>query len=183
VGGERAHVYGPLRRRRQALAILDSLRIRPAPYVTRLHAARFPALAGWHTRVSGPQHEGGCLQRQRTSWASTVPFTDAANQLPPHRMIGALPPGGIIMAVVQWRECRALAGIRALAPPLRLGQATRMQFPGPRGDELPLYRLRGRFPGRYHLDLWVFYGRRHPTAAQRAAAQRELSGVRWPAWL
>jgi hypothetical protein len=42
---------------------------------------------------------------------------------------------------------------------------------------------RGRFAGRYDLDVWVFYGRRHPTKAQLAAAQRMLSGVRWPAWL
>jgi hypothetical protein len=178
-----AHVYGPLARRRQALAILDSLRIRPAPFSTRLRAAQFPARPGWRTRVSGPQHEGGCLQRQRTSWASTVPFTDAASNLPPHRMVAALPPDGIILAVMQWRECRAVRGLRALAPPVSLAHADRMGFEGPRGDELPLYRVLGRFPGRYNLDLWVFYGRRHPTAAQRAAAQRELSGVRWPAWL
>jgi hypothetical protein len=98
-------------------------------------------------------------------------------------MIAALPSGGIIMAVVQWRECRIVRGLRALRPPLSLARAVRMQFPGPRGDELPLYRIRGRFPGRYNVDLWLFYGRRHPTASQRAAAQRELSGVRWPATL
>jgi hypothetical protein len=177
-----AHVYGPPRRRREALAILDSLRIRPAPFSTRLHAAHFPVRPGWRTRVSGPQHDGGCLYRQRTSWAATVPFTDAASNLPPHTMIDALPPDGIIMAVMQWVECRRLP-IRALRPPLRLDDATRMQFPGPRGDELPLYRIRGRFSGRYNVDLWVFYGRRHPTRAQRVAAQRELSAVRWPAGL
>ena len=93
------YVYGPPARRREALAILDSLRIRPAPFHDRLHAAHFPRASGW------------------------------------------------------------------------------------RDDELPLYRILGRFAGRYHLDLWVFYGRRHPSAAQRAAAQRELGGVRWPAWL
>jgi hypothetical protein len=178
-----AHVYGPLRRRRQALAILDSLRIRPAPFTGALHGARFPARPGWRTRVSGPQHEGGCLQRQRTSWASTVPFTDGPAQLPPHSMIEALPPDGVVMAVVQWVECRRLEGLRALAPPLGVARAVRMQFPGPRGDELPLYRIRGRFPGRYNVDVWLFFGRRRPTAAQRAAAQRELSGVRWPASL
>jgi hypothetical protein len=176
-----AHVYGPLRRRREALAILDSLRIRPAPFSSRLHAARFAPAAGWRTRVSGPQHEGGCLRHQRTSWASTVPFRDGASNLPPHRMIEALPPDGIIIAAVQWVECRRVEGLRVLRPPLRFDHAVRMQFPGPRGDKLPLLRVRGRFPGRYNVDLWVFYGRRHPTRAQRVAAQRELSAVRWPA--
>ena len=66
---------------------------------------------------------------------------------------------------------------------MSLDDAKRSQFPGPRGDELPLYSVLGRFAGRYSLDLWVFYGRRHPTAAQRTVAQRELSGVRWPARL
>ena len=177
-----AHVYGPPARRREALAILDSLRIRPAPFVARLHAARFRATAGWHVRVSGPSHESPCL-RQRISWASTVPFTDGARQLPPHTMIEALPPDGIIIAVTQWTECKSLRGMRALAPPLRVGRAVRMQFPGPRGDERPLYRIIGRFPGRYYVDVWIFLGRHNPTAAQRARAQRELAGVRWPAGL
>jgi hypothetical protein len=34
-----AHVYGPPKRRREALAILDSLRVRPAPFHARLNAA------------------------------------------------------------------------------------------------------------------------------------------------
>jgi hypothetical protein len=178
-----AHVYGPANRRREALAILDSLRVRPAPFAMRLRAARFPARPGWRTRVSGPSHEGGCLQRQRTSWASTVPFTDGPSELPPHSMIEALPPDGVIMAVTQWRECRIVRGLRELRPPLRLNRAVRMGFPGPRGDKLPLYRVLGRFPGRYNVDLWVFFGRHTPTAAQRAAARRELAGVRWPARL
>lgn len=178
-----AHVYGPVRRRREALAILDSLRIRPAPFSSRLHAAHFRAQAGWRTRVSGPAHEDRCLHQQRTSWASTVPFTDGASELPPHSMIEALPPGGIIMAVMQWSECRQVKGLRALRPPLRLDRAVRMHFPGPRGDELPLYRVTGRFPGRYNVDLWLFFGRRHPTAAQWAAARRELATVRWPSRL
>jgi hypothetical protein len=178
-----AHVYGPPRRRREALAILDSLRVRPAPFDERLHAASFSAAAGWRTRVSRPSQEGSC-SRQRVSWASTVPFSDPPRELPPHDMIAALPPDGIVIAVAQYTNCRrALRGIKALSPPLRLEGATRSGFPGPRGDELPLYRVLGRFAGRYYVDLWVFFGRREPIVAQRAKAQRELSGVRWPAWL
>jgi hypothetical protein len=179
-----AHVYGPPARRREALAILDSLRVRPAPFQTRLHAAHFPRAPGWRTRVSGPAADVPACGRQRISWASTVPFSDGPRQLPPHNMIAALPPDGIIMAVTQYVDtCRRLRGIPALRPPLDLADATRSGFPGPRGDELPLYCIFGRFAGRYDLDLWVFYGRRHPTPAQRAAAQRELTGVRWEAWL
>jgi hypothetical protein len=179
-----AHVYGPPTRRRQALAILDSLQIRPAPFATKLDAARFPAARGWRTRVSITPPESPCAQ-QRISWAATVAFADAGNDLPPHKMIERLPPDGIIMAAVQYRDdCRRpLRGIPALRPPLNLAGATRSQFPGSRGDELPLYRVIGRFAGRYQVDVWIFFGRRHPTGAQRARAQRELGGVRWPAWL
>jgi hypothetical protein len=178
-----AHVYGPPQRRREALAILDSLRVRPAPFHGRLHAAHFPSATGWR-RISAPSKENPACLTQRVSWASTVPFADSPTSLPPSRMIAGLPADGIVMAVVQHVDrCRRLRGIHALRPPLDLADATRSGFPGPRGDELALYRILGRFAGRYNLDLWVFYGRRHPTAAQRAAAQREPSGVRWPAWL
>jgi hypothetical protein len=179
-----AHVYGPPARRRQALAILDSLRVRPAPFDTRLHAAHFPAAPGWRTRISGPSDENPSCLRQRVSWASTVPFRDGPMQLPANRMIQSLPPDGIIIAAAQYVDrCRRLRGIPALRPPLSLDRAKRSGFPGPRGDELPLYRILGRFAGRYNFDVWVFYGRHTPTAAQRAAAQRELGGVRWSAWL
>ncbi|MDX6679932.1 MAG: hypothetical protein QOE31_3984 [Solirubrobacteraceae bacterium] len=178
-----AHVYGPPRRRREALAILDSLRVRPAPFDARIHAARFPAAAGWRTRVSRPGPRGSCV-RQRASWASTVPFSDPPLQLPPHDMVASMKVDDVVIAALQYTQCRrALPGMRALRPPLRLEHATRSQFPGPRGDELALYRLLGRFAGRYYLDVWVFYGRPHPTAAQRRAAQRELARVRWPASL
>ena len=49
-----AHVYGPPARRREALAILDSLRVRPAPFRARLHAAHFPQAPRWRTRISEP---------------------------------------------------------------------------------------------------------------------------------
>jgi hypothetical protein len=179
-----AHVYGPPARRREALAILDSLRVRSAPFHQRLHAAHFPRAPGWRTRVSEAATDVPSCGKQRVSWASTVPFLDGPRQLPPNRMIQALPPDGIIIALTLYTDtCARLRGIPALRPPLNLSRATRSGFPGPRGDDLPLYRILGRFPGHYNLDLWVFYGRRHPTKAQRAAAQRELSGVRWPAWL
>jgi hypothetical protein len=181
--GFQAHVYGPASRRREALAILDSLRVRRVPFDARIDAARFRPAAGWRSRVSAPSHEGSC-GRQRVSWASTVPFRDPPRQLPPHAMVESMAPDDIVVAAVQYTDCRrALPGLRALRPPLRLDAATRSQFPGPRGNELALYRLAGRFAGRYYLDVWVFYGRRDPTAAQRSAAQRQLTRVRWPAGL
>jgi hypothetical protein len=145
----------------------DGYRVRgsapAAAFETHLHAAHFPQAPGWRTRISGPSSDNPSCGRQRVSWASTVPFTDGPMQLPPHRMIQSLPPDGIIMAVTQYVDrCRHLRGIPVLRPPLSLADAKRSQFPGPRGDELPLYSVLGSFAGRYSLDLWVFYGRRHP---------------------
>src|SRR5882724_10667759 len=118
-------------------------------WATMAHAAHFPAAPGWHTRVSGPSHEMPSCLTQRVSWASTVPFRDGPMQLPPNRMIESLPPDGIIMAVTQYVDrCRHLGGIPTLRPPLQLDRATRSGFPGPRGDELPLYRILGHFTGR-----------------------------------
>jgi hypothetical protein len=150
----------------------------------QIHAARFPRQPGWYTRVSGPSRENPRCLRQRVSWAATVPFADGAEALPPTHTLERLPQAGIVIAAVQYLDsCRPPHGLRVLRPPLRLAAAIRMQFPGPRGAELPLYRVIGGLDGRYVVDVWVFYGRRHPTAAQRAAAGRELAGVRWPARL
>src|SRR4051794_33913780 len=74
-----------------------------SPFDARLRAAAFPEGARWRTRTSGPIDFTRC-HRQRVSWASTVPFTDDSNALPPHSMIGALPPDGIILAIVQFRD-------------------------------------------------------------------------------
>jgi hypothetical protein len=179
-----AFVYGPRARRRQALAILDSLRVTPPPFAPKLRAARFPETGPWRTRVSGPSPDPGTCLRQRVSWASTVPFTDGTRTMPPTSMIEALPPEGIILAAVQFFDrCRASLQPETLRPPLRLRRDQVSDFPGPRGLELPLYRVAGRFPGRYEVDVWAFFGRNPPTGGQWAQAQRELRGVRWPAWL
>jgi hypothetical protein len=174
----------PMARVRQAAALLDSLRLDQATFDADLAAARFPAAGPWRTRVSGPSNESARCLRQRISWASTAPFADGARALPPHHMIEVLAPDGIVIAVIQSHDrCHRSRGLPALHPPLTLYGATRMGFEGPRGGELPLYRVLGRFPDRYGVDVWVFFGRPRPTAAQWAAAELELGRVRWPARL
>jgi hypothetical protein len=73
--------------------------------------------------------------------------------------------GDIAIAIRLYR-CPTVYGVEALRPPLALAGGG---------------HISGRFLGRYQVDVRVVYGRRHATAAQRAAAQRELSGVLWPA--
>ena len=66
--------------------------------------------------------------------------------------------------------------------PLQLGQ-TQGGF-GWEGQvgEVALYRLWGWVGEQYNVDLWIFYGRREPTAEQRARAQGALDRLDLPAW-
>jgi hypothetical protein len=172
-----AYVYGPQARRRPALAILESLRARPGPFTNALAAARFPAAPGWHARVDR-EHRGACV-RWEVSSAATVPFAPDV----PYETAERLLPDGVVIEILQYLDrChRALDAVLPVHP--RLSQATAFRFAGARGDTRTGYRIRGRFHRRYHVDALIFFGRRRPTAAQRARAQRELAGVRWPAEL
>ena len=150
-----------------------------------LSAVRFPAAPGWHVRVSGRGREAPCLL-DRVSWASTVALRDSAFSLPPQRTLATLPPDGIVIALYQFDNACLPSRPRTLpvrSLPLPLDQARESDFPGPRGEELPLLRLAGRFPGRYDFEVWLFYGRRSPTAQQQRAAQAMLDRARWPARL
>jgi hypothetical protein len=146
-------------------------------------AAHFPAAPGWHTRVGPPRSERPACGEQRSAWAATDPLRDGAYDFPPHRTIATLPPDGIVVALFLSTERCNPQPEPTVHLPLDLRRAHRSGFPGPRGDELPLYSLFGRRRGRYTVELRVIFGRRHPTKAQRAAAQREISGIRWPAHL
>jgi hypothetical protein len=147
-----------------------------------LSAVSFPAVPGWHVRVSGRGQEAPCLL-DRVSWASTVALRDGEFDLPPQRTLATLPPDGIVIALYQFDNACLPSRPRTLPErslPLRLDQAHESDFPGARGMELPLMRLAGRLPGRYDFDLWVFYGRRSPTPDQQRAAQAMLDRARWP---
>lgn len=48
--------------------------------------------------------------------------------------------------------------------------------------DVSLYRLWGWVGEPYSVDLWIFYGRREPTAGQRTAAQDMLNGLVLPDW-
>ena len=48
--------------------------------------------------------------------------------------------------------------------------------------EIPLYLVLGRVGHRYDVEIRAFFGRPHPTAAQRARANAELRRLELPAW-
>jgi hypothetical protein len=73
-----------------------------------LNAVRFPADPAWRVRVSGPGKEAPCY-RDRVSWAATVPFRDGPFALPPTETLAALPPDGVVLAVLQFENACAPA--------------------------------------------------------------------------
>ena len=125
----------PAERRDEVLALLDSLHFDPGArgsdqargpvvgceprgdairerFEGGLSAVRFPAVRGWHVRVSGRGREAPCLV-DRVWWASTTALRDGAFELPPQRTARH--------AAARWRCDRAAPvrrRLRAVAPAL-----------------------------------------------------------------
>jgi hypothetical protein len=164
----------------EANTALASLSVRPGDfYPGTVEPARFRPVPGWHTGAGGaatvkPDGEG------TFSSASTIPSCDAPNAVPPTCTLRRLPRDGIVIDV-------ALS-----APAASRGHVLRGQpsLDGVRGvypwegqvGEIPLYQINARVGRRYNVDVWVFFGRRHPTAAQKARANAELRRLELPAW-
>ncbi|SRR6266511_4251079 len=149
--------------------------------------ARFPERAGWFIGTSSAD-EARAQGEFTTSWASTVPYADDWNALPPFNTLERLPGHGIVIWVGLSRTNRF--------PPRPEGDQT---FPArtppfslddfdPRGAwegqvrDLPEYLLLATVRGQYDVDLRVYFGRPDPTEAMRASAQAVLDGLELPDW-
>jgi hypothetical protein len=142
--------------------------------------ARFPARPGWHVGTGGRARvraEG----EQTESWAATVPWRDPPNQAPPHRTLARLPRDGIAIYLDLWRDSRDPSWANRLMNSLRIDPR---KISGPfEGVPARFGLYRASVPhGRYTLDLWVFFGRAHPSRAAVRRAQAELDDVRLPVW-
>jgi hypothetical protein len=152
----------------------------------RVEPPRFPPAPGWHAGSYG----GGEVRATdfASAWASTVPYRNGPRDLPPAATLETLPPDGILIWVGLARENRfpptdELRKTRPLlSVPLQAGHA--QGGPGWEGlvGEISLYRLGGWVGEQYNADLWIFYGRREPTAEQRARAQGMLDRLDLPDW-
>ena len=165
----------------QANEVLTSFRVRAGDfYPGRVQPARLPARRGWHVGTSGASPIGPS-GAQTESWASTVPYRDPRNQLPPTRTLARLPRQGVLVWIGVSVDSR-LAG-----PPPRGWNSLRIarRKIGSGFEGVParygLYRAFIPRP-RYTLDVWVFFGTAHPTRRIVARAQAELDGVRLPRW-
>jgi hypothetical protein len=138
----------------------------------------FRAAPGWHVG-SRPAHacSGASASRcvQAAGWASTVRYRDCADCVAPHRTLAHLPPGGIVIQLLNARE-----------RPARIAHGTwpvwvrRADVHGG-GEGVPsrygAFQRAVRSGGVEHL-LYVWFGRAHPTRRQLARANAELRTVR-----
>jgi hypothetical protein len=143
-----------------------------------LAPVRFPPRPGWRAWAGVVQAcPGVSPQRCRfaPAWAATVPLLDCVNCLP-HRTVERLPPDGIVIqASISLERPRRLHGP---SWPPRIDPAAISNFEG-----LPwrigVFQATARV-GRFDVLVMVFFGRPHPTPAQVARAQAELTGARLP---
>lgn len=132
----------------------------------------FRAEPGWHVGSQAARACPGVSARrcvQTSGWASTVRYRDCPDCVPPVRTLPALPRDGIVIQVLNARESPSRLPSASWPPRI-------VPHPGP-FDGVParfsLYGKSGR-TGATEWSLYVWFGRRHPTAVQLARATAEL---------
>src|SRR5262249_8006228 len=115
-----------------------------------------------------------CVAAQ--GWASTVPYRDCANCVPPYQTIAAMPRGGIIIQVTNARERPPFGALGGWPPRLRASQVVA----GFEGEPTSIGDIQLYVQGQDGVDhsLFVWFGTAHPTAVQLARATAELQTVR-----
>jgi hypothetical protein len=149
--------------------------------------ARFPTRVGWFVGTSG-EDEARADGEFTTSWASTIPYADDWNALPPFKTLERLPRDGIAIWLGLSRTNRFPPRpegdntFPARKPPFSLEDfEARAGWEGQvRG--LPEYLLLGTVRAQYNVDLRVYFGRPDPTEAMIAAAQGMLDSLELPDW-
>jgi hypothetical protein len=122
----------------------------------------FHAGHGWHVGVHGTR-----------GWASTVPYRDCADCVPPHRTLAHLPPGGILIQLGNFRAEHPPQASPGKWPP-RIRRKNLLAGGGegiPRRVSFAEWFIRH---GGIEHYLWVWFGRPHPTRRQLARANAEL---------
>jgi hypothetical protein len=149
--------------------------------------AFFASRPGW-LRGSSGRVESRVDGDWVTSWASTIPYADDWNALPPQRTLERLPANGIVIWVGLERNSRFPPSTTSdsefppLMPPFRIGQFERQDGWEGQIAGKPQYVLWGKVKGQYHIDLRVYFGRREPGAAAIGEANAMLGLIRLPEW-
>ena len=138
----------------------------------------FRAAPGWHVG-SRPAHACVGVSASRCvdawGWASTIPYRDCRDCVPPHATLADLPPGGIVIQLSNSRERPERARAGRWPPRIRVSQVV-----GPFEGEPARYGVFQTFrrTGDIERYLFVWFGRAHPTRRQLERANAELRTVR-----
>ena len=167
--------------------LVTSLEIRAGDfYPGTIEPPRFQPTAGWHVGSFGRGEIRAA--DTATAWAATVPYHNGPRDLPPAATLETLPPDGILIWVGLARDNRfpPTGELRRtdsrVSVPLQIGEAKGgFGWEGQVG-EIALYRLCGLAGDQYHVDLWIFFGRREATPEQRERAQAMLDRLDLPDW-
>ncbi len=110
-------------------------------------------------------------------WASTVPYRDCPDCVPPHGTLAHLPPGGVLIQLGNFRAERPPQASPAEWPPrIRPKDVSKGGGEGiPRRVGYAQWFIRSKGIEHY---LWVWFGRAHPTRRQLARANAELLTAR-----
>ena len=168
--------------------LLSSLAIERGDfYPGTVAPARFPERAGWFVGMSGDD-QARAEGEFTTTWASTIPYADEWNALPPFKTLERLPREGIVIWLGLSRSNRfpprpeSDTTFPARTPPFSLDDFDAR--PGWEGQvrDVPEYLLLGTVRGQYDVDLRVYFGRPDPTEGMLEEAQSMLDGLRLPDW-
>lgn len=163
------------------LAALVVCGVAAAAGSTALRPAKLSSGSGWHVG-NGPikacpgQVRSQCSQV--TSYAATTSWRDCANCVPPHKTLAALPADGIAIQLQLARDSRSPPETTMPWPPKIKPREVIGPFEGA-PKRIGLAARSGRLAG-FRGSLWVYFGRRHPTASQLARANAELKSAKLP---
>ena len=146
----------------------------------RLAPVKFEQAPGWHVGASRVHTCPGVPQSQCSqveSWAGTVRWRDCHDCEPPHRTLASLPRGGIVISVLLGKEPRPPRHVMPWPPVLRRGAIVGPIEGAP--PRIGYFGQGGRLRG-FSAELFVYFGRLHPTLRQIARAQAELNSARLP---
>lgn len=145
---------------------------------------RFRSAVGWHLIQNGLAEAASVS----TSAAANVPFRKAdfgpGTPVPSHT-VGSLPRDGIVIWAQFPPRRRGARSNKYFLPtrlPLRFSESVRLNGT-PEGFVCPrtcAIRTVEASASGYDIAIWIFFGRAHPSAAARSAANRELSRISLP---
>src|SRR5512146_892467 len=135
--------------------------------------ARLPP-SGWHVGSTRVARAGcrGCVQTE--SWASTIPYRDPANQLPPHRTMADMGRGDLVVHVTRsWEPSPPAWMFRRHALRITRSAVTASFEGNTTGGRVSRWTAT-TWRSRSYVSVWVLFGRPTPTAAEIRSAQSEL---------